>query len=1064
MDDIYDNLENYDEGNVIDELKTENKNLKQQLEEYALTIDKLQKNILQDFDKLTLEYSKLESNYSSLLKTARAEVERKTQIITNLNKEKDMLVLNSRMNKNLLNIQRNNNKINKNTEYDTKKKNITNVPDGLKSNNPSAIRSDQSKTSTEDTVTNVNRDTTIEVANVSNKIEQVKLTIESASDVKENIKQMHTDKDTHQTQRKPCSISNRRKSMPANREYSKFVSDEECEDNYSREEVNKHKKDLLPLRHDTRRKSRDRSYNSKQSKLSDNSSTDDKHFSRHESSKDTHSRTRTSKKSDDDRYRRKDNYELRHRRHYSPERPHRKSTRDYPEDRYQRYGRTRVLESPPRDRFEHFDRRIDLRSKYDKDYNDYHPEKFRNQPSERQSGKHKIVNDCDEVTTKRMKTDSFSKYNDEIEPINPRNPRGKGPDINTGYPITEGLEANESCQSPDYISVDATSVPPVTEIKCTAATKLDDPRVTNKRYVMKSENGKTVLSTVIGRNVNLEIIDKSVWNIEKVDMPEALLQHPSQYVEEYVKEIYEDIENPVSNQSLESGEIPSSETQEGISSEVVANYETSYNEFQPKTEQTQCLDSINKVSQCEKSEYHCNNGTKLKYKIPKIKSRNNSEGHTQNVLPLSLDIDSTNKINCQKDPTQLQVNRHDNLENVDNCKEIGSKFNDKNLFKTRKIIEGDLQLSDEASDPIPENMVDVENIMSQENETGTDNYKNIQNSSDKTMNEQSSKITKKQTEKASATKNSESCLKGAVKRRSHRSQKKSKEVSPKEDIEKKSNKKMESENGDTVCEEIKTKFCDLFGDSSSLITPEDLGLNVSQRKGELSTYIPIFEDAQDAVDVNVKKGRQIQISSPELKTQSNEISAMLQIKNDLVPKSITEIKKGKPKKDIEDISNTVEINIENSLQCNNPHFDKLEMKNDIVKTIIISTGVQPQYTSVGNDQINVKQQIVSNIQNEPYQNNIQKSHDIPMIALATSTPERELQLCGLEKGTNCRITELSCKPNESRVVPADNIISMVDHSSTADTIDSQNDGDAPDVRIFVKRRRRTIRKVTPSKT
>lgn len=44
-------------------------------------------NILQDFDKLNTEYKKLEFNYSSLLKTARAEIERKGEIIKNLNTE-----------------------------------------------------------------------------------------------------------------------------------------------------------------------------------------------------------------------------------------------------------------------------------------------------------------------------------------------------------------------------------------------------------------------------------------------------------------------------------------------------------------------------------------------------------------------------------------------------------------------------------------------------------------------------------------------------------------------------------------------------------------------------------------------------------------------------------------------------------------------------------------------------------------------------------------------------------------------------------------------------------------
>ncbi|XP_026751270.2 uncharacterized protein PF3D7_1120600-like isoform X2 [Galleria mellonella] len=1141
MEDIYDNLENYDDLNIINELKTENKSLKLKLEEYALSMDKLQK----EFDKLSSEYTKLEMNYSSLLKTARAEVERKTQIITNLNKEKDILILNSRRNKNLLNIKRNmstsnNFELKKNPESDITKKNIQNVSESMKSNDLSAIRLEETKVPSEDAVTSLNRVTTGKLVNVVDNItKNNKLTSEGISDAKENITLLYKHKDDYQVQRKPCSISNRRKSMPVSRQYSRFTSDEECEDN-SREEI-KHKKESLS-RHDTNRKSRDRSYNSKQSKISDTLSKDDKHVSHHELSKDKYSKTRDNKRSD----RSRDRYELRRKRHYSPERTHRKSKRDYPEDRIQRldYGRNRVLESPPRDRYDQYNRRhLDLRSRDIKGHDDYHSEKYRHQPYERQTGKHKILNDNDEVSAKRLKIDSYNKYNEETVQ------RPKEVEFGVVHPITQALETNESCQSPDYILGDATSVPPITEIKSIAAIQLEDPRVTNKRYIMKSENGKTVLSTVTGRNVSLEIIDKSVWGIEHVDMPDALVHHPSHYSDELVKEIYVDIDNPVSNLSFESGEILSLETQEGTSDTADCRYKVeSKNEHiesqdgikraqfeqlehhsnnglktryknpktkatsdEPKTqnvlsnniafikdsselqvnrndnlenvdyenlhkveskiEHIEDQDSIKRISQSEKLEHHSNNEPKSRYKIPKIKATND-EPKIQNVL--------SNNIVFMKDSLcELQVNRNDNLQNVEkndhNRKEIKNKLNDKNLFKNRELIEGDLELSDEASDSVESktfvtNNVNktekadcLENTKCQEKETSVTNDHN--RNSVEIINDESCKVTqiKNQVENNASIKSDEGYLKGAVKKRPHKSHRHSKDDSSKERTEKKCSKKVKSQKSDTVCKEVKTKFCDLFGDSSSLITPEDLGLTSSQGQGESSKYVPIFEDAQDAVDMNVKKSEHIKISDKS-EVQNTEKSSPSQFQKDAVPKSVIENKKRKPKKNIQDNSSTVATNIESPHTCNIPKSEKLEIENDVVKTIIISTGIQPQYMSVTKDHTTVEQQITSDNQNEFCQDDAQKAQDTPMRALATSTPERELQQSGLEKDIKSRIPELISNSNESKIVPTDNVTATPNHSSTMDTLDSQNNPDAPDVRIFVKRRRRTIKKVTPSKT
>ncbi|CAF4775769.1 unnamed protein product [Pieris macdunnoughi] len=122
MENIYDDLENYEEANIIEDLKNENSELKKKLEQYTSTINQLQVNIFQDFENLSSEYKKLELNYSSLLKTARAEIERKTNMITQLNVEKDMMVIQTFQNKGrqcFKKVTCNKETISKNTEIDS---------------------------------------------------------------------------------------------------------------------------------------------------------------------------------------------------------------------------------------------------------------------------------------------------------------------------------------------------------------------------------------------------------------------------------------------------------------------------------------------------------------------------------------------------------------------------------------------------------------------------------------------------------------------------------------------------------------------------------------------------------------------------------------------------------------------------------------------------------------------------------------------------------------------------------------------------------------------------------
>ncbi|CAK1553479.1 unnamed protein product [Leptosia nina] len=95
MDGLYDDLENYNHDTIVEDLKNENQELKVQLNKYSTHLNRLQ----MDFDRLNAEHKKLEMNYSSLLKTAKSEIERKTKMIKQLNIEKDEFVIKAFQNK-----------------------------------------------------------------------------------------------------------------------------------------------------------------------------------------------------------------------------------------------------------------------------------------------------------------------------------------------------------------------------------------------------------------------------------------------------------------------------------------------------------------------------------------------------------------------------------------------------------------------------------------------------------------------------------------------------------------------------------------------------------------------------------------------------------------------------------------------------------------------------------------------------------------------------------------------------------------------------------------------------
>lgn len=198
----------------------------------------------------------------------------------------------------------------------------------------------------------------------------------------------------------------------------------------------------------------DQAYHDKHShKVSETSGIDDKYSSYHESSRETNYKENFHRHYD--RYRNRDTYDLsqRHRRRFSPERQHRTSLRDHSDDRLQRpeYGRQRVLESPPPERYDTHRKNRDRRFHNERE-NPY-DERQRNR-FERHTGKHKIQSDYDEPTSKRVRTESLGRPNEEVrwhtEIDHAEDPA-----------ITQMVADYTSCQSPDFMIPEALSTQPV---------------------------------------------------------------------------------------------------------------------------------------------------------------------------------------------------------------------------------------------------------------------------------------------------------------------------------------------------------------------------------------------------------------------------------------------------------------------------------------------------------------------------------------------------------------------------------------------------------------------------
>ncbi|CAH2075110.1 unnamed protein product, partial [Iphiclides podalirius] len=832
MDDVYENLENYEDLKQIDELKFENKELKSKIEKYNTAIDTLQK----DYDKLAAEHKKLEHNYSSLLKTARAEIERKTLMIKELNIEKDKLVISARQSRMVYNPNKYKKVETVKSKYEKKSDSITSSTQEVKQleenshvpNSKSYCKNDN-QLSLDNKLTNGK--TNANACNDAGEYNQDKNYIQEAKSGTYKDNNMEASIRPHYRDNKIRlkKISERRKSMPLISDNEvKFSSDEDCEQ-------------------------------SVESKLNKN-------------------------------YPRKDEIVKRH-------------TQDY----------------------------------------------------------NRVQREMD-----------FSKRR-----------------------ICSPLELKEqlSCQSPDHVySENFISTAPIKEIMNTAVMHLEDPRLTSKKYKVISNNDKEFLTTVVGRNVVIEPVNKTLWGFNPIPMPKALLEPPVSYAEELDKNIYlgfhmdQAVKDDVCNNST---------------TEVVKDI----------------VDSSHDISK------HC--------------SENNMPPEVKSMPQLVFNPKSLKEENNFDDNIIQDID-----DDMDNDK--GNKAENKHygFDVSTKIVEDDLILSDETNDVIdtrPE-LPKKENKAKPKKQKELKNFDKIQNSN--TLTKVQDCLSKKEEQVLDDKEISTDHAKR------HKGKKKLLKTSPSTDQSKGSKSKKNKKEKDTKTHEIKTKFNDLFGDSSSLITPDDLGIVIHEKEVR-DKYATIYEDTQAAVDLNLEEIEETQTSKISGQDNQND-SVNEQVCLTPLIKAISHYDGVKENK----------YEIDENLKFNDKFNNDRKMKSDItpsvvkenidgninveshdiVKTVIISTGSQPQH---------------------PHDNVVTSTEKpiktLGLHALATSTPAKMTQ----ETPTKCVGVESvvskpqDCSSSTNSTTSKSLLVPM--NQLSGENIDSHKDEDVPDVRIFVKRRRKVKR-------
>ncbi|XP_063378886.1 myb-like protein X isoform X2 [Cydia fagiglandana] len=568
MDVLYDDLENYDDVEALNRLKTENSDLKHKLECCTVNMQKLQK----DFDKLEAEFKRLESNYSSLLKISRAEIQRKTDMITNLNIEKDMLVIRAFQHGPAHKVQELIRNVRGETESKRKKKN-RNKGGGPKGREE-FIRRKSSRPQSPATSSNAAENSYKMIGNEiiadSNK--------SSRMDTQKNdLQKPPTPQEVFPDNRPSSPVADKRVTALSCPRLGKLSSDEEFEDMYS---ALKPKASREPER--PRKRGRDVSqdgkmlYNSSHDRPLNYPDPYREQSNRHRAGRfsDTERITREKQYSEPDRNinRGKHHYDrnrnvsdLQHHR-FSPER-HRRGAKELGDDRY----RNRRLESPPRERqrlespprerqrLESPPRersrlgsppqeRQELRKRIRERRKSYHGRTGNN--PEIHSVLHNIHGEYEEPQNKKPRIEPYPVPQEEKRPGH-----DKEQYHNESQPPTVG---SHTYPSPDFSHTEESSNEPATaqtETRSRTSSICEDPRLSSDRYVKCSEGNKHISQSANANKIHLQPVDTSLWNFEEVQVPKALRLKPLEISEEHVDKM--DIDKPLSSLSMESGEIRS---------------------------------------------------------------------------------------------------------------------------------------------------------------------------------------------------------------------------------------------------------------------------------------------------------------------------------------------------------------------------------------------------------------------------------------------------------------------------------------------------------------------------
>ncbi|XP_047514682.1 uncharacterized protein LOC125055953 isoform X2 [Pieris napi] len=954
MENIYDDLENYEEANIIEDLKNENSELKKKLEQYTSTINQLQV----DFENLSSEYKKLELNYSSLLKTARAEIERKTNMITQLNVEKDMMVIQTFQNKGrqcFKKVTCNKETISKNTEIDS------------------------SRYKTED----------IHCKMVG------KRKSGHMMDIKENVLDSK-----ERTSSK--NIPNFRKSVP-----SQFRN--RCDEEHSH----------LPKEQRLRD---DEALDKKSSKTKNSNSIEGKQL---------YHKASVSMRSDNDRY--SDNlYRQREKTRYRRNSP-------------QRISRHRSR-SPPADRFSRR-KSHDRRKHYNDSEHSAHRDIIPVDQIEQPVLKHKLLPHSEEPSQKKIRVDSYGTYAGS-ERSGERS--GDSELISFDAALTTPEDPLGSCQSPDYLHCDSDHSS-IKEIIHTAATPQADPRITSKKYIVRAENGQDVLKSRSSTEVYLQRVNPSLWGIPKVIIPDALLLKPpsvqclqdnlQKYSEISLKPTRDDRNSTngkvnsngcVTKSSSITSEVPKVNSKPPQYSTNKADFPSLLTNARRPTHESQAGTSKSEMSFINDTEPH----PFVSIETVEGDLLLSDEGSDNNADRSSADGQTIDKIKQSKSDknTFTYQSSSNSGENkiishiVTNKKEIDSKIpvdqenHIENIPKTKDREETDIPPKDFVKSLQNENnrnaAISLEDNRAEESLSNRETSKLGKNTTcnveldqvpDKSKSVNNVKIHKNSLDSPDKLK----CERGSEditdtstqlekpkkyqepKRRQcpEKSDKHSKvNISNKKHKKKKLDEtKFKEIDKSTLAPDGQKKFSDLFGESSnSLIMPEDLGIrSVEVAESPKIKFASICNDSQNAVDHvenDPNPGPGLILESIADTRVDVNVTASEQLTNGTVICSDTRI----PEK-----ANLFE-NIKPAISTDRP---------DVV---IVSTGVQ------------------SKLLEDDIDGDISKSVSIdtarPLTALATSTPLKD---------QNCVAAGRSVK----------------------DTVLDEA-GDVPDVRIFVKRRRK----------